>query len=46
MNKVVSRVLTKGWWGGQEIDLRMEADHEWSPDTRLQGYAGSLVADM
>ena len=35
-----------GWWGGQEIDLKMEADHDWSPDTRLQGCAGSLVADM
>ena len=29
-----------------EIDLKMEADHDWSPDTRLQGRAGSLVADM
>ena len=51
MSEVVSRVLTKGWrlggWrGGQEIDLKMEADHDWSPDTRLQGCAGSLVADM
>ena len=35
-----------GWQGGQEIDLKMEADHDWSPDTRLQGCAGSLVADM
>ena len=33
-------------WGGQEIDFKMEADHDWSPDTRLQGCAGSLVADM
>ena len=32
--------------GGQEIDFKMEADHNWSPDTRLQGCAGSLVADM
>ena len=24
----------------------MEADHSWSPDTRLQGCGGSLVADM
>ena len=24
----------------------MEAGHDWSPDTRLQGCAGSLVADM
>ena len=31
---------------GQEIDLKMEADHDWSPDTRLQCCAGSLVADM
>ena len=54
-SEVVSRVLTKGWrlggggWGvagGQEIDLKMEADHDWTPDTRLQGCAGSLVADM
>ena len=35
-----------GWREGQEIDLKMEADHDWSPDTRLQGRAGSLVADM
>ena len=35
-----------GWRGGQEIDLKMEADHDWSPDTRLQGCAGSLLADM
>ena len=35
-----------GWRGGQKIDLKMEADHDWSPDTRLQGRAGSLVADM
>ena len=56
-SEVVSRVLTKGWrlgggveaggWrGGQKIGLKMEADHDWSPDTRLQGCAGSLVADM
>ena len=51
-SEVVSRVLTKGWrggggWrGGQKLDLKMEADHDWSPDTRLQGCAGSLVADM
>ena len=52
-SEVESRVLTKGWgvggggWrGGQEIDLKMEADHNWSPDTRSQGCAGSLVADM
>ena len=24
----------------------METDHDWSPDTRLLGCAGSLVADM
>ena len=35
-----------GWRGGQKIGLKMEADHDWSPDTRLQGCAGSLVADM
>ena len=35
-----------GWQGGQEIDLKMEADHDWTLDTRLQGYAGSLVADV
>ena len=53
MSEVVSRVLTKGWrvgvagWqGGQGLGLKMEADHDWSPDTRLQGCAGSLVADM
>ena len=34
-----------GWRGGQKIGLKMEADHDWSPDTRLQGCAGSLVAD-
>ena len=46
-SEVVSRVLKKGRWrGGQEIDLKMEADHDWSPDKRLQGCAGSLVADM
>ena len=32
--------------GGQGLDLKMEADHDWSPETRLQGCAGSLVADM
>ena len=31
------------WRGGQEIDLKMD---DWSPDTRIQGCAGSLVADM
>ena len=35
-----------GWRGGQEVGLKMEADHDWSPDTRLQSCAGSLVADM
>ena len=35
-----------GWWGGQKVGLKMEAGHDWSPDTRLQGCAGSLVADM
>ena len=45
MSEVVSRVLTKGW-GGQGLDFKMEADHDWSPETRLQGCAGSLVADV
>ena len=35
-----------GWWGGQGLNLKMEADHDWSQETRLQGCAGSLVADM
>ena len=35
-----------GWRGGQGLDLKMEADHDWSPDTRLQGCAGSLVVDI
>ena len=39
------RMGNGGWRGGQEIDLKMEANHDWSPDTRLQGRAGSLVAD-
>ena len=48
MSGVVSRVLTKGWrvGGGEGVDFKMETDHDWSPDTRLQGCAGSLVADM
>ena len=29
-----------------ELDVKMEADHDWSPDMRLQGCAGFLVADM
>ena len=33
-------------WGGQRLDLKVEANHDWSPETRLQGCAGSLVADM
>ena len=45
-SEVVSRVLTKGWRGGQEIDYKMEADHDWSPNTRLQGCAVCLVTDM
>ena len=44
MSKVVSRVLTKE--GGQEIDFKMEEDHDWSPDTRLQDCVGFLVADI
>ena len=35
-----------GWRGWQGLDLKMEADHNWSPETRLQGCAGSLVVDM
>ena len=44
-----------GWrvgGGGWEVEGRardrpqMEADHNWRPDMRLQGCAGSLVADM
>ena len=31
---------------GEEVDLKMEADHDWSADTRLHGCAGSLVAEM
>ena len=51
MSEVVSQVLTKGvegggWWGEQGLDLKMEADHDWSPETRLQGCANSIVADM
>ena len=48
MSEVVLRVLTMGWrWqGGQGLDLKMEADHDWSPETRLQCCAGSLVVDM
>ena len=33
-------------WGGKGLDLKMEADHNWSPETRLQGCAGPLVVDM
>ena len=33
-----------GWQSGQEIDFKMEVDHNWNPDIRLQGCAGSLVA--
>ena len=32
--------ITGGWRGGQEIDLKMEADYDWSPDRRLQGGGG------
>ena len=38
--------LAKGWRGGQGLDLKTEADHNWSPDMRLLGCAGSLVAEM
>ena len=41
MSGVVSRVLTKGWrvggGGGKEIDFKMEADHDWSPEIKLHG---------
>ena len=40
------RVEVGGRRGGQKIGLKMEADHDWSPDKRLEGCAGSLVADM
>ena len=36
----------RGVEGGQRIDLKMEADHDWSPKRRLHGCAGSLVANM
>ena len=32
--------------GGKNIDFKMEADHDWSQDMRLQGCAGFLVTDM
>ena len=35
-----------GCRGGQGLDFKMEADHDWSPETRLQGCAGTLVVDM
>ena len=35
-----------GWRGGKRLDLKMETDHDWSPETRLQGCADSLVVDM
>ena len=47
------RVEGGRWWvagggqrGGQRLDLKMEADYDWSPEMRLHGCAGSLVADM
>ena len=48
MSEVVSRLLTKGWRVGcgevgKGLDLKMEANHNWSPETRLQG---TLVVDM
>ena len=47
-SEIVSRVLTKGRrvGGGQNIDFKMESDHDWSQDMRLQGCAGFLVTDM
>ena len=45
MSEAVSRVLTKRWrmgsGSGQEIDFKMEADHDWSPDMRLQAVLAS-----
>ena len=32
--------------GGERLDLKIEADHDWSPEMRLQGCAGSVVADI
>ena len=32
------------WWA--RLYLKMEADHNWSPEMRLQGCAGSVVVDM
>ena len=26
-----------GWGVAKEIDLKMEADHDWSPDTKITG---------
>ena len=34
------------WQGGQGLDLTMEEDHDWSPEMKLQGCAGSLEADV
>ena len=31
------------WWGRQEIDFKMEVNHDWSPDRRLQDCAGYLA---
>ena len=30
------------WGGGQGLDLKMEADHDWSPDMILQGCASTV----
>ena len=46
MSELGSRVLTKGWRDGEEIDFKMEAYQDWSADMRLQGRNGFLVADM
>ena len=35
----------KGVGGGQQLDLKMEADYDWSPEMGLQGRAGSLVVN-
>ena len=50
MSRVISQMLTKGWRvgvvGWARLYLKMEADHDGSPETRLQSCADSLVADV
>ena len=36
----------EGGAGGQGLDPKMEADHDRSPEMRLQGCVGTLVVDM